>query len=86
MTNEDVEAVKFIKERIDELNEEIYALFEAQGWRINPVSRIIKTISRTKRNEAPHPCTITLTLEDIRVLQDIRMRSVEELKKALEKY
>ena len=86
MTNDDYETIKHIKERIDELEEEIYGLFEANGQKINPLERVIKTISRTKMHDYPHECKITLTLEDIRLLQDIRMRSVEELKKAFEKY
>lgn len=86
MTNDDYVTIKHIKERIDELEEEIYALFEAQGQEINPLKRVIKTISRTKMENYPHECKITLTLEDIRLLQDIRMRCVQELQKAFEKY
>ena len=69
-----------IQQRIDLLEEELYALFEAQGIRINPVKRIIKVLARTKQKDHSHDVAIELTLEDIRLLQDARMKEVKFLK------
>lgn len=69
-----------IQQRIDLLEEELYALFEAQGIRINPVKRIIKVLARTKQKDYSHDAEIELTLEDIRLLQDARMKEVKFLK------
>ncbi len=80
MTRSELDTYKKIDQRIKELEEEIYSLFEAQGKEINPVKRIIKAFSRTKAKDYPHECQIKLSLEDIRLLQDARLRELNTLK------
>lgn len=72
------------KNRIDELEEEIYALFEAQNQVINPIERIINTFSITKKIPYSHKCEIKLTLEDINMLQNIRQRELNTLRKIIQ--
>lgn len=81
MTENDLELLNDIKDRIDVLEEEIYSLFEAQGKRINPIKRIIRTLSNTKKKNYQHNVEIKLTLMDIRILQDIRQAELETLRK-----
>lgn len=84
MTEAELNTFNEVKERIDVLEEEIYALFEAQGKHINPVKRMIKTYSRTKKREYDHECTIKLSLMDIRLLQEIRQQELNALRKIVE--
>lgn len=83
MTDVELNTFNEVKERIDVLEEEIYALFEAQGKRINPVKRLIKTFSQTKKRNYGHDCTIQLSLMDIRLLQDIRQQELNTLRKII---
>lgn len=83
MTEVELNTFNEVKERIDVLEEEIYALFEAQGKRINPVKRLIKTFSQTKKRNYGHDCTIQLSLMDIRLLQDIRQQELNTLRKII---
>ena len=83
MTEAELNTFNEVKERIDVLEEEIYALFEAQGKRINPVKRLIKTFSQTKKRNYGHDCTIQLSLMDIRLLQDIRQQELNTLRKII---
>lgn len=84
MKNEELEVYNQIKKRIDNLEEEIYALTEARGISINPFKKWFVPGAHTKRNDYPHAVGITLTLEDIRMLQDSRLRELNNLKKILE--
>ena len=86
MTENEVNGIQELQKRIDALDEEIYALFEAKGQIINPIERIIRTICRTRKKNFMHQCVIYLTLEDIRLLQDRRLSTVRELRAALEKF
>lgn len=83
MTDSEFNAYAQIKKRIDELEEEIYALFEAKDKTIVPKKRFIKTRSRTKKMDFPHECTITLSLQDINILQDIRQQELSTLRKII---
>ena len=83
MTEAELNTFNEVKERIDVLEEEIYALFEAQGKRINPVKRLIKTFSQTKKRNYGHDCTIQLSLMDIRLLQDVRQQELNTLRKII---
>lgn len=78
MNKSELEIYNKIQERIDFLEEEIYALTEAKT--MNPIKRIIKTVSRTKKKNYEHEVTIKLSLMDIRVLQDIRISELNNLK------
>lgn len=80
MTESELKIYNQIMNRIETLETEVYALFEAQWKRINPVKRFIKTISQTKKKPYEHDEVIVLTLEDIRLLQDARMREISYLK------
>ena len=83
ITRKELNTYNQLQQRIDLLDEEIYALFEAQGKKINPIKRIIKAFSRTKRKDYSHEVEIRLTLEDIRLLQDARLREVNFLKELI---
>ena len=83
MTEYELEVFNEVKERIDTLEEELYALFEAQGKRINPVKRFFTTISRTRKRDFPHECKIQLSLTDIRLLQDVRQQELNTLRKII---
>lgn len=83
MTEYELEVFNEVKERIDTLEEELYALFEAQGKRINPDKRFFTTISRTRKRDFPHECEIQLSLIDIRLLQDVRQQELNTLRKII---
>ena len=85
MTEHELAEYQKIKDRIDELEEEIYALFDATGKKITPASHLISIISRTKKCEYEHRCEIRLTPEDIRILQDVRQRELKALREIIEK-
>lgn len=80
MTEKELEGYNEVKQRIHQLEEEICALFDAMGKRISPMERVIHVISRTMQRDYPHNCEIELTLEDVRVLQDIRQRELKGLR------
>lgn len=82
MNKSELEIYNKIQERIDVLEEEIYALTEAKT--MNPIKRIIKAVSRTKKKNYEHEVVIKLSLMDIRVLQDIRISELNNLKKFIE--
>ena len=82
MNKSELEIYNKIQERIDVLEEEIYALTEAKT--MNPIKRIIKTLSRTKKKDYEHEVVIKLSLMDIRALQDIRINELNNLKKFIE--
>lgn len=83
MTEQELNVYISIKNRIDEVEEELYALFEAQGKMINPIKRIIHTISKTKKKDYKHQCTIKLTKADIRSLQDNRLIELDALRRCI---
>lgn len=80
MNRAELDIYNKISQHVDLLEEELYALSEAQGVRINPIKKVIKTIARTKKRDYNHEAEIELTLEDIRLLQDARMKEVKLLK------
>lgn len=84
MTENDLNKLIAVKERIDVLEEEIDALFEAQGKHINPVKKIIKTVSRTRKHDYLDERTIELSLMDISLLQDIRRQELNSLRKIIQ--
>lgn len=83
MTEQELNVYISIKNRIDEVEEELYALFEAQEKVINPIKKIIHTISKTKRKDYQHQCTIKLTKADIRSLQDNRLIELDALRRCI---
>lgn len=82
MNKSELEIYNKIQERIDVLEEEIYALTEAKT--MNPIKRIIKAVSRTKKKNYKHEVVIKLSLMDIRALQDIRISELNNLIKFIE--
>ena len=85
MTESELEKYNNVKKRIEELEEEIYALFEARGQTINPAKRIIRTFGCTKRKNYGHDCEIKLTDMDINVLQNLRQQELNGLRMIVEK-
>ena len=84
MTESELEKYNKVKKRIEQLEEELYALFDAQGQKINPVQRIIRTFSITKHCNIRHECEIELTMTDIKVLQDLRQQELNALRMIVE--
>lgn len=80
VTTEELKTAKVIEARINELNAEIHALFDAPK-RIKPRKpfKCVGQIYGLYNSELE----ITLTHQDIQVLQAIRSAEVEGLKKAL---
>lgn len=81
VTTEELKKAKAIEARINELNAEIYALFDAPK-RIKPKKpfKCVGQIFGPYNSELE----ITLTNQDIQVLQAIRTAEMNGLKKALE--
>ena len=84
MTESELEKYNNVKRRIEELEEEIYALFEARDQTISPVKRIIRTFGCTKHKNYGHDCEIRLTNMDINVLQNLRQQELNGLRMILE--
>lgn len=81
MNKTELQIYNEIQNRIDELEEEIYALMQPNTIKFNPFKRIIRiknTITR-KRNYS-HDVEIKLTNMDLRVLQDMRLKELNSLK------
>lgn len=81
MTTEELKTAKVIEARINELNAEIYALFDAPK-RIKP-RKPFKCVGQIYGHYNSE-LEITLTHQDIQVLQAIRTAEMNGLKKALE--
>lgn len=81
MTEQELKIAKSIEAKINELDTEIMALFDAKDKKINPFKpfKIIGCI----RSEYPEEVEIKLTLCDIRALQDIRSAEKTFLQKLL---
>lgn len=82
MTEKELKTAKSIEARINELDTEIMALFDAQDKKINPFKPF--KIKGHIHLEYPEEVEIKLTLHDIRVLQDIRSAEKTSLQKLLE--
>lgn len=81
MTEKDLKTAKSIEARINELDTEIMALFDAKDKKINPFKPF--KIKGHIRSECLEEVEIKLTLHDIRVLQDIRYAEKTSLQKLL---
>ena len=84
MTEKELQNANLIKERIEQLNEEIYALFDAKGKRIRPF-KPFKVIGFIHSNDYVEEKEITLTLNDIKALQDIRSIEKQTLENILKR-
>jgi hypothetical protein len=83
MTEKDLEVAKKLDARIKELDNEIMALFDAKGKKINPHKPF--TIKKS-RWSGVEETTITLSGQDITILQTIRVSEklrLEELLKQM---
>ena len=82
MNKTELQIYNDIQNRIDELEEEIYALTAAGTIRFNPFKRIIRIMNTiTKKHNYPHDVEIKLTNMDLRVLQNMRIQELNSLKK-----
>lgn len=81
MNKTELQIYNDIQKRIDELEEEIYALITAKTIRFNPFKRIIRIKDTcTRKRDYPHDVEIKLTNMDLRVLQDMRLKELNSLK------
>lgn len=81
MNKTELQIYNEIQNRIDELEEEIYALTEARTIKFNPFKRIIRIKNTvTKNRNYQHDVEIKLTNADLRVLQDMRLKELNSLK------
>ena len=81
MNKTELQIYNDIQKRIDELEEEIYALTGARTIKFNPFKRIIRIKDTiTKKRNYQHDVEIKLTLIDLRVLQDMRIKELNSLK------
>ena len=82
MNKAELQIYNEIQNRIDELEEEIYALTESRTIKFNPFKRIIRIKNTvTKNRNYQHDVEIKLTNMDLRVLQDMRLKELNSLKK-----
>lgn len=82
MTDNDLKTANAIKERIDTLKVESYALLDCIGKRINPFKAF--KIRSCVRSDIPEEVTIKLTKQDIIALQAIRSAEMDQLEHLLE--
>lgn len=82
MTDNDLKTANAIKERIETLDVETYALLDCIGKRINPFKAF--KIRSCVRSDIPEEVTIKLTKQDILALQAIRSAEKEQLRNLLE--
>lgn len=81
MTKAELQIYDDIQKRIDELEEEIYALTESRTIKFNPFKRIIRIKNTvTKNRNYQHDVEIKLTNMDLRVLQNMRINELNSLK------
>ena len=85
MTEKDLMLFNDIKERIDVLEEELYALFNAKGKKCHfgKNGKLFLSSVRTKKKDYPHDLTIELSLSDVRALQNNRHVELDALRKIL---
>lgn len=83
MTDNDLKTANAIKERIETLDVEIYALLDCIGKRINPF-KAFKIRSCVRHNNISEEVTIKLTKQDILALQAIRSAEKDQLRNLLE--
>lgn len=82
MNKAELQIYNEIQNRIDELEEEIYALTGSRTIKFNPFKRIIRIKDAiTKKHNYQHDVEIKLTNMDLRVLQDMRLKELNSLKK-----
>lgn len=81
MNKTELQIYNDIQKRIDELEEEIYALTESRTIKFNPFKRIIRIKNTvTKKHNYQHDVEIKLTNADLRVLQDMKFKELNSLK------
>lgn len=83
MTDNELKTANAIRERMDTLDVETYALLDCIGKRINPF-KAFKIRSCVRFNNIHEEVTIKLTKQDIMALQAIRSAEKDQLKSLLE--
>lgn len=83
MTDNELKTANAIRERIDTLDVETYALMDCIGKRINPF-KAFKIRSCVRHNNISEEVTIKLTKQDILALQAIRSAEKDQLRNLLE--
>jgi len=81
MTDQELLAAKLIKERIQELDAQIFALFDAEKKKINPFKPFI--VRGQIYGNYSSEKEITLTRQDIVALQEIRQAEKNSLENIL---
>ena len=81
MNKTELQIYNDIQNRIDELEEELYALTAPRIIKVNLFKRIIMIKDTcTKKRDYPHDIEIKLTNTDLRILQNIRFEELNSLK------
>ena len=83
MDKKDLKTASLIQQRIDELEAEIMALFDAQGKKVNPLKPF--TVRGQIYGNYVSEKEITLTKHDITILQMVRSEEQDRLKEMLDK-
>lgn len=82
MNKTELQIYNDIQNRIDELEEEIYALTASGPIIFNPFKRILSIKNTiTKKHNYPHDVEIKLTNMDLKMLQNMRVEELNSLKK-----
>lgn len=83
MTEKDFESLQVIKERIDTLEEEVYALIGVKQIRVNPFKPFsIRGVTK-KSPDFQKETEITLSLEDLNILLNVREKELSTLRKII---
>lgn len=83
MTENEFESLQVIKERIDTLEEEIYALIGVKQIRVNPFKPFCIKGHTKKSPNFPKETEITLSLEDLNILLNVREKELSTLRKII---
>ena len=83
MTEKEFESLQAIKERIDTLEEEIYALIGVKQIRINPFKPFYIRGFTKKSPNFKRETEITLSLEDLNILLNVREKELSTLRKII---
>lgn len=83
MTEKEFESLQVIKKRIETLDEEVYALLDGEGKKVNPFKPFRIRGCTKKSPDYPKETEITLSHGDISVLINIRMQELSTLRKII---
>ena len=83
MTEKEFESLQVIKNRIEILEEEVYALIGVRQIRVNPFKPFRIRGFTKKSPDFPKETEITLSLEDLNILLNVREKELSTLRKII---